>query len=163
MVPKPNELDAAAARRHDVWVEVGFPEYSDRLSFLKTTLQPCSILSEPEYEELSRNCKDCTFFEMKRMVAQIINKKTTADQKMTTFKIDSEGNYQSCSPGESKKVTIDLADIPAGKLRGAPLTFNDLKNRFKNPIQAAQSNQKVEITKFKEKYPKEMEKKTLEI
>ena len=64
---------------------------------------------------------------------------------------------ESTQGSQKKKMT----EIPYGKLRGAPVTMQDLNPRFTKPIQACQSNQIVEVTRFKEKYPDLQERKTL--
>ena len=94
-----------------------------------------------------------------RMISQVIKKKTMSDVKAARFKKETDGTFTPCRDNSVER--MKFTDLPPNKLRGNPLTFEDFKNRFDNPIRACQSNQNVEITTFKAKYPDELKKKSL--
>ena len=150
---KPNSLDYAVTRRHDIWLEVPFPKEEEIIVFMKDYLKPISNLADHDYKKLASLCKDCSFYEIQKMITKVVKTKPLEDQKAEWFRPRKDGTFVASTSSDPHAKKMPYDKVPVGKLRGYKVTFSDLEPQFLSPIKACQTTHDEEINRFKKKYP----------
>ena len=146
----PNDLDPAVAKRFYP-IHVVHPNLRTRSSYISSLLQPC-VLSKEEIDILAKKCEGSSFYEIKLMISEVVNKKFLHDMNSGFFKLLPDGTYMSCLSSDPQCLKMPSGKVPDHALRGNPMTFSDLKERFDSPICATSEKQHKALKKFKEKY-----------
>ena len=131
-----DDLDDAVVKRFNLRIMMENPDLGERFKMIKKQLNPCEITAE-ELMELAKMTEDCSFYGIKEMIGDILRENYVKDLKSENFRKAEDGTYFACKANEVGAEKRSVKTLPINSLRGAPLTFSALKERFKRPIKPA--------------------------
>ena len=139
-------------RRHDDFIEVGFPNDKDRLVFIKKSLEVISDISDEQFKNLAQKTYQCSYSEIHTMISKVLGKNIQVDQKKEWFRARKDGTYVGSDKSDEKAQNISFHKIPENTLRGPRVRYEVVLQKFEFPIRASKTSHFVEINKFNEKY-----------
>ena len=145
---RPFDLDDAVVKRFNLRIYLENPDLKERFQMIKNQLKPCNIKPE-ERMELAHMTEGCSFYGIKEMIGDILRENYVKDLKSEYFKKTEDNIYVACKSDDDGAEKRSVKSLPINSLRGAPLTFAALKERFSRPIKPAED---VKLKEFNRRF-----------
>ena len=122
----PWELDDAFRRRFEKRIYIHLPDATARQEMFKLKIKDVrNTLTDEDFKKLGQASELYSGSDIKTVAKESLFMPIRKCQNAVKFKQEPDGFYTPCKPSDPQGVDMGMYDIPDGKLREPPVSFDD--------------------------------------